>query len=366
MLPFPVIVKYGNIIPTGTIKKISTGYNFIVVLYTNGDLYGLGTNAYGQFGLGNTGSLSSWFKIKSNVQDVWCGGQFSYTMVVQQDNKLYYSGKTEWLSGSGTSFTSTSTILFDLTISGTTHSVRDLQCNGNTLSFVLSNNALYMSGSWVGYVGGNYALPVLRSSLCLSISLGISTSYYLDTSNVLYGTGVNNYYQIVNTSAANQMQWVAVTNGSSVIGVQAGNLTLYVLKSNGWYTVGNGALGVLGNGGTSNKTALSTVVVPSAGVQPLMSACVTYGSVLGTAAGIYGTGQGSYIGLTQSQVFVYTKCNIDSTATGTDIGISQLVSTNNCVYYVKNGKVYGTGGTAGLLPGTTSASGKFAQITLPL
>lgn len=53
-------------VPGGTIADISAGYDHTLILMENGDLYGIGNNAYGQLGSeGLGGTVGSFTKIAS-------------------------------------------------------------------------------------------------------------------------------------------------------------------------------------------------------------------------------------------------------------------------------------------------------------
>lgn len=58
-------------VPAGTIADISAGYDHTLILMENGDLYGIGNNAYGQLGSeGLGGTVGSFTKIASGVSSM--------------------------------------------------------------------------------------------------------------------------------------------------------------------------------------------------------------------------------------------------------------------------------------------------------
>lgn len=75
-------------------KEVSTGHHFALALKNNGDLYGWGSNAYGNFGLGNNTDVSTPVKIASGVK-TYAAGYYS-TLVIKTDGTLWATGYNDW------------------------------------------------------------------------------------------------------------------------------------------------------------------------------------------------------------------------------------------------------------------------------
>jgi len=83
-------------------KEVSTGHHFVLALKENGDLYGWGDNAYGNFGLGNNTNVTTPVKIATGVKD-YAAGYYS-TLVIKNDGTLWGTGYNDWGNlGLGTS-----------------------------------------------------------------------------------------------------------------------------------------------------------------------------------------------------------------------------------------------------------------------
>lgn len=91
---FPVKVNTSNL--TAPVLKIATGKHHTLCLLSNGDLYGCGSNLFGQLGLGvgtrATQNFLTFTKIDlSNVVDIACG--WDHSLVCNTEGHLYTFGK---------------------------------------------------------------------------------------------------------------------------------------------------------------------------------------------------------------------------------------------------------------------------------
>ena len=79
---------------TSNIKSIYCGYEHTLILKNDGTLWGCGANDYGQLGLGNVPSKSTFIQIITNTDDiksVYCG--YYYTFILKNDGTLWGCGQ---------------------------------------------------------------------------------------------------------------------------------------------------------------------------------------------------------------------------------------------------------------------------------
>jgi len=124
-----IIQEAVNLIPT----SVSCGLNHSLILFENGDLYGVGRNLEGQLGISlnltsEDGNIAEWTKIATNVKKICCGyknsfyiensenclvygvGDNTYNQITEQQTPKYYSWQQitenakDIYAGSGTVF----------------------------------------------------------------------------------------------------------------------------------------------------------------------------------------------------------------------------------------------------------------------
>ena len=80
-------------------KKVAAGDGFTLVLHSDGTLWGIGNNTYGQLGIGDNVSRTKFVKINTpvevgNIADIEAGADF--TLILTRDGEVYGTGKNTY------------------------------------------------------------------------------------------------------------------------------------------------------------------------------------------------------------------------------------------------------------------------------
>ena len=95
MLPFGRMLSYGNIAPVPVIdfkKNLQLEYNNVMYLSEHGDLYGYGWNNFGQLGLGDNTSRTSFVVLHTDVIAYWTGVHGAF--LITSTGRIKFSGTT--------------------------------------------------------------------------------------------------------------------------------------------------------------------------------------------------------------------------------------------------------------------------------
>lgn len=183
MLPFARMVKYANTAPVyePDVIKIQAPSAFInntlMLLYKNGDLWGIGGNNAGIFGLGDTTTQNNWVLLMQNVKNFWCTRNASFSLVQTNDNKFYYAGWDIW---TGTSSPVQSTTFVECTSyfsSIDIDNIKEIYPNARNM-FVLTNSGiLYAIGDNSTYELGTTS-EMLTSLTQVNINVKKVSSFF--------------------------------------------------------------------------------------------------------------------------------------------------------------------------------------------
>jgi len=167
------------------VKKIAATEFSVVILKTDGSLYGVGRNEYGELGLGDTNSRITWTQITTNASNVVdIEGNYNGIFYLKNDGSIYFSGSSlNGNAGLGTAFTIYNTIT--LISNGTGSPVVKFGRNDGGLSVgvlftIDSNGNISSSGNnYYGTLGrGSVGFPNVYGTLgyCSSIANVIDIS----------------------------------------------------------------------------------------------------------------------------------------------------------------------------------------------
>jgi len=204
-----------------------TGNNTTAQYYLTeaGDLYGKGSNAIGNFGLGNTDNLTNWTVIASNVDKIYVwsdtssvGEEYKSSRIfyINTSGELYCAGKNYYGSlGLGTPLISNNDTITTWTKSINV-SVTDIFCDSACSFTISSSGTLYVTGNnSSGALGiGSASTPVLSWTSTSVDDVSFVASYTLssiliDDDEDLYGTGMKS--RIGEGSSGNTVNWTRLS-----------------------------------------------------------------------------------------------------------------------------------------------------------
>ena len=168
-----------------------TPYNEDATWYVNlsGELYGTGANYGGQQGSGNTSNVTTFIKRADNVVQVACSG--STTWYINSSGELYGCGSgLNGKQGSGSSINVT-------TFTKRADNVVQIACSSNTTWYINSSGELYGCGRCdFGGQGSGDTSDVTtftkRADNVIQVVCSQTTTWYVNSSNEVYGCGYNN------------------------------------------------------------------------------------------------------------------------------------------------------------------------------
>lgn len=385
MLPFPRLIIYGNTAPAPpeVIKILSpstSGNSAILVLYDNGDLYGIGGGTANNYLFGDgllTTNKTEWTLIQQNVKDVFC--RYNNAILTRSfDDRFYCCGRTSFMTGSSTTTVTTYTECTSFIQAGLTSTqianIKDIQLSGNNIFILINTGYVYRSGfDNTGVLGSGSATSLSSLQLLTTgverVRLAQSSTIILKTDGTLWCCGANSNGQLGVNSLTNVLSLTQVTNPGYTpidIGVNAtGTFVLYrndsTLVTSVW-SAGSQAVGNLGNGTTpanvqvftqnpSTETFVNLLTGPGGNTGILLfNGTMLYGCGF-NSIGRLGTGNNAN-GLALTLM-----------STGTDIKSISLVSFSDrgTAYISNSNKVK----FAGAWPTTNTPTLTFTELDLP-
>ena len=226
MLPFPILNQYGNIVPPPTTKikslKSSPSANSVLLEYTNGELYALGTNTNGKFGTGNTTNLTVWTKITNTVKTYYVtAGSCFY---VTTDNKVYACGSLSLYNGANLNGSSTGwgvttpvSIFQDMTytypplmlsngikqIEGSDSTLRQWVVDSTGILWGLGSQSSYTLGTAVGSPNTDWVQITTNVDKVFSTQQSV---WIIKNDKTVWRSGINTGGQIAGTSSSDSIQ----------------------------------------------------------------------------------------------------------------------------------------------------------------
>ena len=126
------------------VKLVSCGYNYTIILKNNGTLWGCGRNDYGQLGLGDKTNRTTFTEITTNVDDiksVYCGS--NHTLILKNDGTLWGCGCNDYGnlglgdSASRTTFTQVTT---------NANNIKQVYCGAGHTLILKNDGTLWVCG----------------------------------------------------------------------------------------------------------------------------------------------------------------------------------------------------------------------------
>lgn len=255
----------------GNIKEIYCGkyyssYSTPFVLFAlceNGDVWGIGDNTAHQLGIPDMTQTTSFIKLPiSNIKKLDIGHKHS--MALTNDNKVYMCGDNYFYQ-QGYQDYNTPRVQWEI-IPG--FEAIDIAAGASHSMILLSDGTIrncgYAKEGELGHNGTRYewTAPVIPSTAA-KIYASHYESFYLDTTNNLYGCGWNNYGVLgisgviyTFTKIDEDVQYVSV--GSIQL-----NGTLFAKTSTSEYFRGCNITGIFGNGTPTSSSSNVVTTIPA-------------------------------------------------------------------------------------------------------
>ena len=251
------------------IKSIYCGHSHTFILKNDGTLWGCGKNDYGQLGLGDKTNRNTFTQVTTNVDDIksiHCGNE--YTFILKNDGTLWGCGDNQYgqLGLGNVSSESTFTI-----IGINTNDIKSIYC-GSSHTFILKNNGTLWGCGYDcdGRLGlGNttntnkttFTQITTNTDNIKSVYCGGPYTFISKNDNTLWACGYNANGELGLGDTTNRTTFTMVgISTSGIKSVYNGYNHTFILKKDGtlWGCGWNGK-GQLGLGDTNNRTIFAQV-----------------------------------------------------------------------------------------------------------
>jgi len=302
----------------------------------SGKLYGMGANGRGQQGNGTTTIVTTPTQIGSfsNVTDI---SATAYTTFFIDSGRLYGMGENE----NGQQGNGITTDVKIPTQIGSFSNVTHIYASTDTTFFIDSGKLYGMGHNQAGQQGNgtttNVKIPTQIGSFSnvTDISASANTTFFID-SGKLYGMGYNWVGQQGNGTTTNVLTPTQIGSFSNVTDISASANTTFFIDSGRLYGMGSNQYGQQGDGTTTNVLTPTQIGsfsnVTHISAQNFFALFVDSGKLYGMGTNQYGQ-QGD--GTTTN---VLTPTQIGSFSNVTDISAS-----TDTTFFIDSGKLYGMG-----------------------
>lgn len=255
--------RLSTIFAAPTVTKVAGGFDHTLFLLSDGSLWGIGYNAYGQLGDGTTSNRYSPIEIvSSNVIAIAAG--LEHSLFVKSDGSLWAIGGNDF-GQLGDNATTNHLVPEEIISSNVTAVAAGY---GHSL-FLKSDGSLWGMGYnidgelGIGDTGSNTNVPVkIVSTNVAQIAAGDWHSLFITTDGSLWAMGLDSYGQQGDNSISDTfLPEEVITNHSvftGLVGIAGGGLhSLYVYNQIGQsgqlWVMGDNQYGELGNGSTNTS-----------------------------------------------------------------------------------------------------------------
>jgi alpha-tubulin suppressor-like RCC1 family protein len=238
------------------VSAVTAGYAHTMFLKSDGTLWGMGLNVYGQLGIGDTISRV-WTPVMviSGVSVVSAG--YYHTMILKSDGTLWATGyNPNGMLGVGDTATFVRSPIQVIGGSG----VSAVSAGAMYTMFIKGDHTLWAVGdNYYGQLGdGTRTLksaPVFIRSGVSAVSAGQMHTMII-ANDTLYGSGYNYYGQLGQGDTLNDSTFTKVygTNGTGVSAVAVGTYHTMFIRNNGsLWAAGRNRYGEHGTGDTATR-----------------------------------------------------------------------------------------------------------------
>jgi alpha-tubulin suppressor-like RCC1 family protein len=247
-------------IGTGTDwRAVSNSSNtYAMAIKNNGQLYGWGSNYFGELGTQNVISYSSPILVPGNTWSSVTMGS-NVTVAIDTAGRLWTSGRGVYgLLGNNSS---TNTSSFVQTYLGGNDWAK-VTATGNVLALKTDGTAWVWGNNYYGNLGINnrqdkfIPTQIGTESTWSQISSGSEMCAAVKTDGTLWTWGRNNVGQLGDGTLVNRSSPIQIGNGTDWMLVQCGYKDCFAVKKNGTlYGWGSNNGGALGNNSTVNRSS---------------------------------------------------------------------------------------------------------------
>jgi len=312
------------------IKQVSCMNQHTLVVTTSGDLYGCGSNDFGQLGLGDTNIRTSFVKVPiSGVSK--CATGWKHSLVLLTNGDVYATGlNLEGQLGLGSTTNQTSFVKVS-SVSGVT----DISC-GAYHSGIVKTLVPYMTGRNVeGQLGlGDFVQRTSFTTAVITpisnIACGYNHTLALGPTS-LYSTGLNTSGQLGLGDLTNRSSFIAISGIPSVSNISAGNTFSILVSASSVFVSGKNDYGI---GGPSSIIFVKTQVdFPEQIVS--VSAGGAHALALGASGNVWAVGSntnGQTINTATNKNFVRLPTPLGSIGFSAGATSTYIVTTKNTVF----------------------------------
>jgi alpha-tubulin suppressor-like RCC1 family protein len=248
---------------------------YIILLMSNGKIYGCGSNLFGQLGTGNTTNTTTLTLMtnttgKKPTAIYGCSNYSSHTIVLMDDGTIYGCGNN--FNGQLGTGNTTDTTTLTLMTNTTGKKPTAISCMDRSTVVLMTDGTIYGCGyNTDGQLGtGNNTSTNLLTLMTNTtgktpsfISCGNEHTVILMTDGTIYGCGNNSKGQLGtgNTSNYNILTLMTNTTGKTPLFISCGNEHTVILMTDGTiYGCGNNSYGQLGTGNNTSTTTLTLMI----------------------------------------------------------------------------------------------------------
>jgi len=328
------------------VSGFGAGYQHLLYLKSDGSLWGVGADQYGQLGLGSTSSYRTQpTRIMGDVAAAT--GGIHHSLVLKTDGTLWAAGYNLFGQlGDGTT-TNRQTFVQVAT------NVTAMAAGAQHSLFIKTDGTLWAMGNNGGQLGDGTSVarssPVQVASGVRAVAAGSAHSLFLKTDGTLWGMGANNNGQLGDGTTTTRLTPVQIA--SEVSAIAAGSSHSVFVKTDGSaWACGNNGSGQLGDG-TVGTSRLQPVRIYASGIRRV-AAGAFHSLFLANDGKLTGAGYNAY-----GQLATTTSVNqLNPVQVAT--AVADVVSSEYSVIYRRaDGTLWGVGyNSYGLFgDGTTSS-----------
>ena len=306
---------------TEDIKSVYCGYNNTFILEHDGTLWTCGQNDWGELGLGNNTGRTIFTQITTNTNDVksvCCGG--NHTFILKNDGTLWGSGANNYGQlglGDATSRTTFTQVTTN------TDDIKSVYC-GADHSFILKNDGTLWGSGYNGYgnlgLGDNthrYTFTQITTNV-KSVYCGAYHTLILKNDGTLWSTGCNGNGQLGLGDSSHRYTFTEITtNVNNIKSVYCGRYHTFILKNDGTlWGCGYNAYGQLGLGNTTDRTTFTQITTNADDIKSVYC-CIYHTFILKNDGTLWSCGYNDYgqLGLgdnTSRNTFTQVTTNTDN------------------------------------------------------